>query len=221
MTVIELTCNEGGCSIYTCSCGKIYKGDFTEQYYHEFDTRIEEPTCATRGTEITYCIRGDYTHETDIGYTKHQYEGDFCTFCGCSHEKYFSHSGLSETGTNLLISQTETIPAHIVVPTVYMGCDVITIQINWCQTVESIVIPSGIELGYSAFEYCFNLKDVYLPSSIHIIDNTFSNCTSIENIYYDGTIEEWEKIEKIGDWDWWMGDYTIHCSNGDITVKIQ
>ncbi len=44
----------------------------------------------------------------------------------------------------------------------------------------------------------------------------FSNCTALTDIYYSGTIEEWDNITKSNNWNVSTGDYTIHCTDGDI-----
>ena len=44
----------------------------------------------------------------------------------------------------------------------------------------------------------------------------FADCTSLKEIHFNGTKEEWNKIEKDKYWDKNTGEYTIYCSDGNI-----
>ncbi|MBR3242801.1 MAG: leucine-rich repeat protein [Parasporobacterium sp.] len=67
------------------------------------------------------------------------------------------------------------------------------------ENVTDIILPSSIEgLPPGAFTGCRNLKNVTIPRNIGIIrEKTFEGCTSLENVFYEGTLEEWRKIEII------------------------
>jgi hypothetical protein len=45
----------------------------------------------------------------------------------------------------------------------------------------------------------------------------FYDCSKLTSINYDGTIAEWEALEKSYYWNDVTPDYTIHCTDGDIT----
>lgn len=63
---------------------------------------------------------------------------------------------------------------------------------NSIRGVTSIVIPASVTyIGYGALEYCYDLTDVT----------------------FNGTMEQWNAIHFTGN----IGDYTIHCTDGDIT----
>lgn len=87
-----------------------------------------------------------------------------------------------------------------------------------CSSLASINLPKSLlELGTEAFAYCSNLKTVYMENSISKLEyGVFKHCISLTDIYFKGTIDEWKSIPKDIDWDFNTGDYTIHCSNGDI-----
>lgn len=51
-------------------------------------------------------------------------------------------------------------------------------------------IPEG------AFRGCKNLKRITIPKRVKKIGHdVFAGCDSLEDVYYEGTMEEWEKIE--------------------------
>jgi len=103
-----------------------------------------------------------------------------------------------------------------------------------CEALEEITIPNGIsKIGEYAFSCCLSLKSITLPDGLtEIADDTFSLCSSLMNvtipasvtrigeraflscsslakITYNGTKEEWDRVDK--------EDADI---NDDVTVKF-
>lgn len=67
------------------------------------------------------------------------------------------------------------------------------------ETVTDIILPASIEnLSGFAFAGCRSLRNITIPKRIKIIrEGTFAGCTNLENIYYEGSPEDWEKIEIV------------------------
>ena len=80
-----------------------------------------------------------------------------------------------------------------------------------------IIVPSNItNIDDFAFAGCI-LTDVAIPNSIKTIGiQAFTGCINLTNITYQGTIAEWNAINKGECWDSFTGNYTIHCTDGDI-----
>ena len=87
-----------------------------------------------------------------------------------------------------------------------------------CSSLTSIEIPSSVtSIGNGAFYYCSNLTSIEIPSSVTSIgSNAFRVCSSLTGITYKGTKAQWNQIEKGSYWNGATGDYTIHCTDGDI-----
>lgn len=87
---------------------------------------------------------------------------------------------------------------------------------------KELVVPEGVtEIGCYAFVKCSNLKEITLPRSLETLDDqAFKFCEDLSHIHYAGTMEEFGKIQGI-DWDAPYHDYriTVHCSDGDLTVR--
>ena len=78
---------------------------------------------------------------------------------------------------------------------------------------------SMTKIARGAFQDC-QMESILIPSSVKQIDElAFAFCYNLKDIYYEGTIEEWNMIIFEEYWDFWMNDYTIHCSDGDISVN--
>ena len=63
--------------------------------------------------------------------------------------------------------------------------------------VTDIILHSKIYyIPEGAFGACKNLKRITIPRCVrNIRRNVFAGCVSLEDIYYEGTKEEWEKVE--------------------------
>ena len=65
-------------------------------------------------------------------------------------------------------------------------------------TVTDIILGNNIDrIGAGAFAGCTALERITIPKKVSMIPlGTFEGCTSLSDIYYEGTPEEWDKIEK-------------------------
>ena len=87
-----------------------------------------------------------------------------------------------------------------------------------CEGLKSIVIPKGVtSIGYEAFYYCSNLTSVTISDSVtSFAFEAFRGCSNLTTINYEGTMEQWNSIEKADSWDKFIDSYTVHCTDGDI-----
>ena len=86
-------------------------------------------------------------------------------------------------------------------------------------SLTSVAIPTGVSsIGESTFSNCSSLASVTIPESVTSIgENAFLYCISLTSITYNGTMEQWDAVAKHDSWDANTGDYTIHCTDGNIT----
>lgn len=65
-----------------------------------------------------------------------------------------------------------------------------------CNGLTQIVLPKGLtNIGQGAFQVCENLANVTIPSSVVSIgEGAFNYCEKLKDVYYDGTKEQWGKI---------------------------
>lgn len=110
-----------------------------------------------------------------------------------------------------------------------------------CRNLTSVTIPDSVkDIGYMTFAMCKGLTSVTIPDSVTIIiGSAFAMCTSLESvtiggsvtsigpyafsgcegltsITFNGTKAQWNAITKGADWNSGTGNYTIHCTDGDI-----
>ena len=84
----------------------------------------------------------------------------------------------------------------------------------------NIIVPDGVtSIGYGAFSYCVNLLNVTLPDDINSIgENAFYGCNNLESITFEGTIAEWNAIEKSDAWDDSVPATEVICSDGVVSL---
>ena len=87
-----------------------------------------------------------------------------------------------------------------------------------CESLTQITLPESLtHLDAYAFAYCTNLETVYLEKGITKLNiRVFAGCTNLKSIYYNGTVEDWNAVEKDEEWDLGSSDYIVYCIDGNI-----
>ncbi len=92
-----------------------------------------------------------------------------------------------------------------------------------CSSLANVVIGNGLtNISDSMLGWCTSLKDITIPTSVvSISDEAFYCCRSLEKINFQGTVEQWEAIEKsdkeMSAWNEHAGYYKIYCIDGTIS----
>lgn len=107
-------------------------------------------------------------------------------------------------------------------------CSIGESAFSGCKELTSIAIPDlhtytspdemmgGGAIASHTFAGCTKLNTIVLPKTIGVIEESaFSNCINLKAVYYNGTYEQWKKIEVSND-NTSLFSATIHCSDGDI-----
>lgn len=92
---------------------------------------------------------------------------------------------------------------------VFLYTSISTVKVPKCRT----------ELYENDFSGCYDLTEVYIHSGITSIgDGVFYQCKNLRKIYFDGTVEEWNAIEKHKLWNRCTYGITVVCTDGEIEV---
>ena len=84
-----------------------------------------------------------------------------------------------------------------------------------CNGLKSVTIGNGIlSIDDYAFENCDKLQSVTIPMSVKAIGkNAFAYCFNLESIIYEGTMGEWENLNKGIGWDHNTDNYKVYSSD--------
>lgn len=90
-----------------------------------------------------------------------------------------------------------------------------------CLKFTDIVVPEGVTvIGQSAFNYCTSLVSITIPSTVNEIgEEALYSCSALTDINYNGTKAQWGDITFGDRWDSATDDYTVHCTDGDISKQ--
>ena len=89
-----------------------------------------------------------------------------------------------------------------------------------CSALTSIVIPEATTyIGGTTFVKCSALTSVVIPDSVtYIGTQVFSSCVDLTELTYQGTIAQWQSIQKHLEWDRFSAISIIHCTDGVIIL---
>lgn len=87
-----------------------------------------------------------------------------------------------------------------------------------CLRLENIVLPEGLtDIEAAAFALCVGLKSITIPVSVvGIGEEVFDYCSELKTVCYNGTMEQWNKINLKTQGNEYLNNATIHCTDGDI-----
>ena len=88
-----------------------------------------------------------------------------------------------------------------------------------CTSLTSIEIPNSVTgISYDAFKNCTSLTSIEIPDSVTIIGSgAFEGCASLVSVTFDGTIVQWQTIEKGDRWNFSVPTSTyVQCSDGQV-----
>ena len=90
-----------------------------------------------------------------------------------------------------------------------------------CALLTSVTIGKLVNsIGDNAFVGCDSLTSVVIPDSVTNIGyGAFHNCPLLTSISFEGTVEQWNDIEKGEYWNYNVPATEVVCSNGVVSLK--
>lgn len=90
-----------------------------------------------------------------------------------------------------------------------------------CSKLTEIVIPeSYTTIGFRAFAKCTGLTTVTIHAGVTNFNNyMFESCGSLTTINYQGTFAQWKKIVKVSSCKSGTGEFTVICTDGEISKE--
>ena len=120
--------------------------------------------------------------------------------------------------TELLVDNTKLLVEHCSTNGILYDKSGATIVYVSKAIQGSVTIPDNVtNIGNDVFRDCFSLTSVTIGNSVTSIGAyAFCACSKLTSITYQGTKAQWNAISKGYCWNYNTGNYTIHCTDGDI-----
>ncbi len=217
-TVVEApTCTKGGYSVSTCiKCGEttrtiLYSSDhlYSEKWSYDGSYHWREAICQHTG------------QTTDP--EPHTIVGKNCSVCGAlKASQGLSYRSDIENGTYIVTGVGTTVETDIVIARYYSGKDIVAIgdsAFEGTRGINSIHLQESIKrVGNRAFASSESLTEVTLTAGVEYLGSClFIGCDSLTTVVFIGTVEQFEAIEKAGDWDGGNEGFTVECTDGTLT----
>lgn len=89
-----------------------------------------------------------------------------------------------------------------------------------CSSLTSVTIGNGVTyIGRGAFSDCSGLTSVLISNSVtHIYPMAFYNCYNIKTFVFEGTIEQWNAVEKDERWNYLSAIIEVICTDGTVSL---
>lgn len=80
------------------------------------------------------------------------------------------------------------------------------------------VLPDGITEIYQYAFWGLGITSITISDSVTSIgDYAFYYCTELTSITFNGTKAQWNAIDKDYGWNYNIGNYVVHCTDGDLS----
>lgn len=231
------TCDQEGVQTRTCACGEKEEQSVAPQHQMVAEAYDIEPTCVTAGEKATEkCSICGYRNieitAKPLGHSLSEKNNGHlcCDTCGVSTGLIYNDYSYSWHYFYVVYGSYETWEGNMREEIdCYMYYDVLVPRHDYITSIlptlfkgsrlKAITMTDNIvSIEKSAFEECDELTYVKLTSATQKIDSrAFADCIALTFIQYEGTMAEWNAIEKGTDWDAGTGNYTVYCSDGTIT----
>ena len=229
-TVKEPTCTVDGLEQRFCaSCNYTESQAIAAKGHTKDIIPAKNATCVSYGTKEGFrcTICGYYEEPIDydlIPTGNHEFTYYLNILTGCSKCNADTFNGKIiwknvYQGTNVAW-RADWYGAVLLIPTQYDFITYITPEMfkSSAEALGAIIMLDNIKyIGASAFEDSCLTYAEFTTAVTKIESRAFANCKNLLCIKYNGTKEQWKAIEKGTDWDAGTGNYTVYCTDGEIT----
>ncbi|MCM1195201.1 MAG: leucine-rich repeat domain-containing protein, partial [Firmicutes bacterium] len=155
-------------------------------------------TSITIPSSVTFIVGNVFSHCSNL--TKVNYTGTIADWCDISF--FDEHSNPLYYAHNLYIN--DELVTELAIPNTV--AEIKHLAFYGCTSITSVIIPDSVQsISNAAFEGCSNLISITIPDSVQTIGyRAFHYCSNLSKVYYEGSSDDWDKIE--------VGNY-----NGSLT----
>lgn len=92
--------------------------------------------------------------------------------------------------------------------------------ITCCRAVSKVIIPTDVKIiSSNSFYDLTSLTSVTIHEGVKVIgESAFEGCVSLSEFRFDGTVAQWEKVEKDDLWFKHTAADCVKCTDGDVPL---
>lgn len=205
-TVIAATCTSQGYTVYKCSCGDEYKGNYVDQKDHVYEhwMLFTSPTCTSTGLRKSICENCTSVISETVSKLPHSYNS-VVTKPTTTSQGYTTYT-CTGCGHSYVDSYTDPLPKTSEGLEFQLSADGKSYMLSGIGTCtdKTIVIPQTYNdkpvtsIAIMAFANNKNITGVIIPEGIVKLGNRcFSHCESLTNVSLPNTLTtiEWNAFE--------------------------
>ena len=89
-----------------------------------------------------------------------------------------------------------------------------------CVDLRTVTLNQNVTIIWNlSFTGCTSLSSINIPKEIEKMDyRLFYGCVSLSEITFDGTIEEWNALEKDAYWNEGSAITKVICTDGNVNL---
>lgn len=90
-----------------------------------------------------------------------------------------------------------------------------------CKKLTNVTVGSGVTtIGEASFRSCEQLTSITISNSVTTIDcYAFERCRNLTEIKFNGTVAQWNAIEKGKDWNDDVPATKVICTDGEVALQ--
>ena len=227
LLTVAPTCSELGYDIEACvDCGYQHKVNYVASA-HNYGEKVlkEEVGCGEYGIDIQTCANCDAVKESLNYSAPHKMDnitvdsttGKMTSYCDCG--EYVHETDEYKDILGLELKTLEDGTQYYVVK----GLD----GTDESKTATEFYIPFSVdyilvtEISAAAFMNNVTVESVRIAATVEKIGAfAFSGCTKLQAIYFDGTLEQWNALQKVGGWNY-GSSFEVYCFVGGTYVLVE
>ena len=94
---------------------------------------------------------------------------------------------------------------------------------RYCAALTTVTfnadIADDLTIRSQAFDHCTSLASLTLPNRLYYIGEAFGDCSSLTDFHYNGTMSQWNAVQKASGWNTGLAATEVVCTDGSVPLS--